>query len=194
MFWSDERITSWEKAIFPDGIYVDHAYNLMCLSPSAHRYHSKGYFALKPIYLADDKKKLTLEFHWLSKGRGDHVRLTQKPCVESSRGGPVNSRLIDHDSVQLIQSGHRITMTTNDPVENPLPKWEIMEMQWFLNRIVAISGAAGVDSDYTEDDEDDLDQHFTLTGSYSDLEDAKFETGPFSLSTCPSPLTLSSRA
>ena len=35
----------------------------------------------------------------------------------------------------------------------PLPNWDILEMQWFLQRAAAMSGVADIDNDENEDDE-----------------------------------------
>ena len=42
-----------------------------------------------------------------------------------------------------IESGEIFELTTNNPETHPLPSWELLEMQWFLQRVVAMSGAAG---------------------------------------------------
>ena len=69
MFWSDDRVYAWWKAIFENpynsGVGVDACYNLICLNPHVHRCWNKGYFAFKPIELSDDRKRLNLQFVWL---------------------------------------------------------------------------------------------------------------------------------
>jgi hypothetical protein len=132
--------------MFPQGTFVEVCNNLMCLSPSAHRYHGKGYFALKPVLLSEDQKCLTVKFFWLRKGsRPSQVNLCDAPSVEGRDQGPGRARLGNHETTDLIRSGDEIRLETEDPENLPLPSWELLEMQWFLNRVVAISGAADVE-------------------------------------------------
>jgi hypothetical protein len=51
-FWPKARIEVWDKAILYQGTFAEVCYNLLYLSPSAHRYHGKGYFALKPVSMS----------------------------------------------------------------------------------------------------------------------------------------------
>jgi len=54
-----------------------------------------------------------------------------------------------------IKSGDTFALTTFNPITHPLPSFELLEMQWHLNRIVSMSGAA----DIYDDDDDDDDHH-----------------------------------
>ena len=67
-FWSESKVDSWFKTLFPNSDYRDACHNLLCLSASAHRYFESAYFALKPISISDDEKELVVQFFWLSKG------------------------------------------------------------------------------------------------------------------------------
>lgn len=60
------------------------------------------------------------------------------------RSGPRNSKLWDCDTDAPIYSGHLITLTTEDPEKMPLPYFELLHMQWTVNRVAAIAGAADV--------------------------------------------------
>jgi len=51
-------------------------------------------------------------------------------------------RIEDDGSTPRIRSGEILTLTTKDPDELPLPSVELLEMQWFLQRLVGMSGAA----------------------------------------------------
>lgn len=129
---------------------------MMCLSPSAHRYHRKGYFALKPISLSEDQKCLTVKFFWLRKdSRPSYVNLCDTPSVKGHDQDPGYARLFNHETTDLIRSGDKIHLETEDPENLPLPSWELLEMQWFLNRAVEISGAVDAQNDYSDDDHDD---------------------------------------
>ena len=145
---------AWHEAIFPKGRYIEVCYNLMCLSRNAHRYRGKGYYALKPISLSPDKKCLTVKFFWLRKGPcASFVNLCDTPSLEGRDQGPCYARLWNHETTDLIQSGTELRFETEDPENLPLPKYELLEMQWFLNRVVAMSGAADIEDDYDNDDD-----------------------------------------
>ena len=49
-------------------------------------------------------------------------------------------------------TGDIITMTTHDSIPHPLPDTWILEMQWLLNCVTALSGAADHDPDDDDDD------------------------------------------
>lgn len=173
LFWSKDRVEAWYNAVFPDGQFIDVCDNLLCLSPSAHRYHAKGYFALKPIAISDDQKSLTVEFFWLQKGSHQKfVNICDIPAIASYNQGPRYARLINHETTALIRSGGKILIETEDPTNYPLPNWHLLEMQWFLNRVVAISGAADM-----EDDDDDDDDELMQENDFYMLSDSESELG-----------------
>jgi hypothetical protein len=66
-------VQEWQNAIFsnqnnPDK-GVETCCNLICLSPDAHEYWRKSYFALQPIELSADKKRLDVKLHWVPRRR-----------------------------------------------------------------------------------------------------------------------------
>ena len=44
-----------------------------------------------------------------------------------------------------IQSGDLFELQTDDPIKKPLPSFELLELQWFLQRIQGMAGAVDVD-------------------------------------------------
>lgn len=71
--------------------------------------------------------------------------MCDRPSLPSDlRSGPCNSKLWDYDTDAPIYSSHLITLTTEDPETMPLPSFELLHMQWTLNRVAAIAGAANV--------------------------------------------------
>ena len=63
---------------------------------------------------------------------------------------PVDCKLFNCLTEKKICSGDVITIRTEDPINHPLPSWDLLDMQWVLHSLVALSGAA-------EASEDDLD-------------------------------------
>ena len=59
-------------------------------------------------------------------------------------------------TLRNVESGQIFKLTTENLETHPLPSWELLEMQWFLQRVVAMSGAAGWPrSDFQDDDDTD---------------------------------------
>jgi hypothetical protein len=55
---------------------------------------------------------------------------------------------------RIIRSEKKISLITDDPVTRPLPHPALLEMQWILHRVTAMSGAAGIYDDFDNDDDD----------------------------------------
>ncbi|KAL5357082.1 hypothetical protein BJX96DRAFT_172203 [Aspergillus floccosus] len=159
VFWSAETIAKWRKHIFgPDGSEV--TVNLLCLSQTVHGLWGKGRFALEPVELSEDKTSLTTRFWWLPLRTYSRKKLclSVAPFLPSDLdAGPFNVKLWDCVTEERIRSGHLLTMTTADPESMPLPAFGLLQMQWSLNRVAAMSGAADVsEEDFEEDFEDDF--------------------------------------
>ena len=120
---------------------------------------TKGLFALKPLEFSWDRKELTVQFFWQVPGNydiGSRIDLLTEPT--SSEGlkivaGHFLCRLKNDGSTRAIRSGETFTFTTRDPKTLPLPSLELLEMQWFLQRLVGMCGAAGWP--ILEDNDDD---------------------------------------
>jgi len=144
VFWSQERVNAWYNAVFSSGTEV--VSNLMCLAPSVHKYHERAYFALEPREISDDKKRLTLKFHWLP-----HYKHSKQVSLDQ---GPNRVKLLNIKTNRIICSGDEIFLETSDPDRLPLPDWRILDMQWILQQVAAMSGAAELHDDFYEDDDD----------------------------------------
>jgi len=155
-FWSKERVDAWYNAILSKGTEACH--NLMCLAPSAHKYWEKAHFALKPIRLSDDNKRLDVQFFWLVKGNHTPVvSILQHPSLSVDlRRGPNRTVLVNADTLRVICSGDEISLETSNAEQYPLPDVRLLEMQWFLHRVAAMSGAAEPRDDFGDDSDDDF--------------------------------------
>ncbi len=138
LFWSADRIQNWRNAIFPDqnnpNKGVETCYNLICLSPDAHAGWTRAYFALKPIKLSEDKKRLDMEFHWLPKYNRSEMDILTPPQSPEVSNGRSHTGLLHMVTRQELYSGTKISLTTDDPVTRPLPHFALLEMQWILHR------------------------------------------------------------
>lgn len=163
-FWSADRIKRWQSAIFENG--TETAKNLLCVCTHVHRLWETARFALRPV--KKTTTELELEFYWLPDALRKNVEPGNKPNIGHYIASPKNCILCDCYTHELIKSGCVIKMTTPDPEKLPLPSFEVLEIQWYLHRVAAISGAA----DFVEDSDDDNDD------DDDDLEDVRLVERP----------------
>lgn len=81
----------------------------------------------------------------------------------------------DCQSRSIIRSDDILTFTTPDPKKWPLASVQLLHMQWLLNRLVAITGAASV-----TDEELDSDDPMGLAHPISDGYEEEEEEGSIS--------------
>ncbi|PKY00388.1 hypothetical protein P168DRAFT_244274, partial [Aspergillus campestris IBT 28561] len=157
-FWNPQRVRKWEE-VLNSAQGTEICANMLSLSASVHRLWGMASFALKPPGYSTDQKTLRVRFFWLPKFVcSPQVSLEERPLFSNDlKGGQGNTKLFDCDSEKKIVSGDVITITTPDPKKYPLPSIELLGMQWALNRVLAISGAADVLDTALEDDDDDDD-------------------------------------
>ncbi|EUC44706.1 hypothetical protein COCMIDRAFT_97562 [Bipolaris oryzae ATCC 44560] len=172
MFWKREVVEGWRKKIFVDANHphrgTETIENMVSLSATLHRFHSAARFALRPIQLSDDKTQLELEFHWLvveERDRHDKVDIMDEPLSSAGRRsagrgyGPLDRIDPDDDKYRKpLESGTRFVMTTDDPEKRPLPDSGLLTLQWHLQRVLAMTGAAEwKEEEFGDDDDDDKD-------------------------------------
>lgn len=162
-FWSEERVRSWAQAVLgPAGTEIPQ--NLITLSPTLHKLWGLSRFALKPMELSSDMKTLRVQFFWLPRNTfmKDHKTLTvtdPPSWVNHDDASPLNCKLFNSRTEKKICSGDVITFETKNPITHPLPSWELLDMQWVLHRVVALSGAAEAsEEDLDFDDESSLEE------------------------------------
>jgi len=172
MFWPAEKVARVKAKIFKDHRTTElrgteTVANMITLCSTLHRYHTYGLFALRPVRETNDGTQLEVEFHWLPpQERAKDTRMNLMDVPPSSHGltgtGAPGQYFIRYDDGPLnptpLQSGTRFTMTTDDPVKKPLPDAELLELQWFMQRILTLSGAAGwKEEDFDHDTDASVD-------------------------------------
>ncbi|QMW42050.1 hypothetical protein G4B11_005374 [Aspergillus flavus] len=158
-FWTSEKIDSWKAEVLgPQG--TEHCANLMCFSNIAHKLWEKARFALYPLQLSDDKKTLTVKFFWLPTMkylRSQSITRLPSPIapdlISSTKDGIPFAKLFKLVTEEKIRSGDILTFYTTDPVKLPLPSVKLLQLQWTLHRVLAMSGAADAS-------DEDLDPDF----------------------------------
>ncbi|PGG97715.1 hypothetical protein AJ80_09650 [Polytolypa hystricis UAMH7299] len=102
-------------------------------------------FALQPISLSADRKTLTIRLYWepgSPHGRFDPVDILKSAGSSRDLDQADGNRLPTDgggnasSAAQLIKSGYTFVFQTTDPNTHPLPSFELLEMQWYLQRIV----------------------------------------------------------
>jgi hypothetical protein len=158
MFWSARRVQEWRNEIHRDpqnpGTGTEGCFNLLCLAPSAHDWWNRGLFALRPVDRSEDGTRLTFQFFWqpqYSHTRKSNVDLLMEPLLSRGLTRVNNYRLVHSEDredglVPPIRSGDMFTLTTDDPDKKPLPSFRLLELQWILQRITAMSGDDGESS------------------------------------------------
>ena len=144
LFWPKDQVDRWEARLTGTN-GTELCENLLCLSPDAHRLWGACYFALQLLHLRDDGKELITRFYWLPEFTPRNVQVQNKPSIPLHPPSELFNliKIEDTDgSSHKINSGELVIFRTKDPENLPLPSWDILQMQWILHRICALSGAA----------------------------------------------------
>ncbi|KAI9038072.1 uncharacterized protein KD926_011310 [Aspergillus affinis] len=159
-FWSPAHIAAWEKELLgPKGTEV--CPNLMTLVNMAHKLWEHARFALRPLSITEDKKSLKVQFYWLPRLDYSHSRsMTRIPHpfpedLSSSESKDRTLAKLYHMETDLqVKSKDILTFRTANPITHPLPSFNLLEMQWVLHRVLALSGAADVPYEDLDPDSD----------------------------------------
>jgi hypothetical protein len=77
---------------------------------------------------------------------------------------------------RMLRSGERFTLTTDDPIARPLPDAGLLELQWHIQRVVALSGAVGWKELEGDDEGEDGDDEGTDMSVQDSIEQWLEET------------------
>ncbi|KAN0070975.1 hypothetical protein V8E54_011140 [Elaphomyces granulatus] len=152
VFWSAGRVQEWRDEIHRDpqnpGTGTEGCFNLLCLAQHAHDWWNRGIFALKPVDRSEDRTTLTCQFFW--QPQYSHTR---KSNVDLLMAAIMNHSEYREDGLaEPIRSGDMFTLTTDDPDKKPLPSFKLLELQWILQKITAMSGDDGESSSDSSSD------------------------------------------
>ncbi|KAK2740463.1 hypothetical protein FQN57_006090 [Myotisia sp. PD_48] len=165
MFWSakDQRM---ERCRLRRGRHGDPAEPGLLKSSGGSTARDRK-FALKyvPNSLSSDETSMELGFHWLncrpSAGQITMAEAARQPSLAihqlwtdglyNYENGPVHG--------SNYHSGQVTRLTTSDPKSMPLPYPSIIDLQWHLNRVAALSGAdpEDLDDDWDQDERELLE-------------------------------------
>jgi HNH endonuclease len=172
-FWPEEKVAAWQAELFPEGINkigLERVSNLITLCPNAHTIWDRGAFALKPISVSNDNTTLKLQFFWQKRQQDTQGTMSLLTIPFSTEHLDQNEGAYDHGNTLLfnlhtrkpITSGEFFELQTDDPDTIPLPSFKLLEMQWFLQRIAGMAGAAGLDNSDWEEDSDEENSNLGL--------------------------------
>lgn len=133
-FWPAEKIDSWKKALNSNT-----SRQRISMSTQAYKLWKDACFALQPVHRSEDGTSLTVRFWWMPPPyKDDWVDPATMPWSNGIESAPGCREL--HSIQGKMYFGQEITLQTEDPVNSPLPSWELFEMQWIFHRIAALSG------------------------------------------------------
>lgn len=154
-FWGEAKMMAWSELFSREEI-TESPKNLICLNRQLHFWFDHAKFALKP--LRQTENEVVVQWHWLKDARlkpkdritGDDF-LTQAGLTDQNWG----KGLAHRKSGMPVRTGQIFHIRADDPEH--LPSFELLELQWNLLRVAAISGAADVSKDYwwSDDSEDE---------------------------------------
>ncbi|KAJ5451459.1 hypothetical protein N7491_000641 [Penicillium cf. griseofulvum] len=182
MFWGQSTTQRWRRAVFNNPIQpqspVNDCSNLICLRRDIRSAWTSGLFALRPAWISEDMTEMEIEFFWQPRpdhGLYDAVDLAKLP--QSTKNVSTVDKLVlsvgvrGDPSYRDIESGHRFRMTTDDPIERPLPNFDLLDMQWQFNRLISLSAAATLYDDDEEDDNASVTTQSNQDSNSADEED-----------------------
>jgi len=158
-----QTVQEWRDEIHRDpqnpGAGTEGCFNLLFLNPNAHDWWNRGLFALKPLDRSEDRTTLTCQFFWqpqYSHTWKSNVDLLMGPLLSRGLTRVDNYQLVHSEYKdglpQPIRSGDMFTLTTDDPDKKPLPSFKLLELQWILQKITAMSGDDGESSSDSSSD------------------------------------------
>lgn len=162
-FWPQKQVEQWHNLLGTlQG--TERLVNTISMNVLVHKAWGAALFALKHLNTSEDKFSMKLQFYWLrpaSKANLTVEEFLKKPSLPSDEQcGEGSLYLYNVRAHQPIKSGDIITLSTLSPLTKPLPSEGLINLQWNLHRIAALSAAA-IDHELEmmgDDDDDDYDE------------------------------------
>ncbi|KAG2414261.1 hypothetical protein HFD88_003452 [Aspergillus terreus] len=173
LFWHEERVRNWAWEVNAPRSCA----NRMCMASHVHDAWKQARFALKPTSFGVGRD-VSVTFYWLNcKTPPSKVDLLERPTLTGTRvdEGTDSLKFWENVDDEKICSGGEFDILTSDPDRHPLPSWGLLEMQWFLQRIVAFSGLAHPleEDESADEEEEDYDTPTEGSSDIAEEEDAE---------------------
>ncbi|KAL6863685.1 hypothetical protein J3F83DRAFT_767287 [Trichoderma novae-zelandiae] len=143
-FWGERIRDRWASQV-ADPRITESARNFLSMSRQLHFWWDNAAFALKP--LSETATEIVVEWHWLQEScltprklippDADYAKYVCRHVCDSWGS-------MKHAFGKTLQTGQAFTIRVEDPGQ--LPSFELLELQWDLLRVAAISGAANFDA------------------------------------------------
>ncbi|CAK7565231.1 MAG: hypothetical protein SEPTF4163_003143 [Sporothrix epigloea] len=173
-FWGKEKADAWSRQYCAASV-TESAKNLLCLNSQLHFWWGMCRLALRPIRTLDPCA-IKLQLHWLRRSRtrptaplsgtSDDIRLLCGGEDDLETWGP---QPVAHRKSGLpLRTGQIFTIRAENPED--LPSFELLDMQWNLLRVAAMSGAAEAEDvpPEEEDEDDEYGEHYVLSNVYDE--------------------------
>jgi hypothetical protein len=163
--WHKETLIPWTAALYVSQGQQESA-GMVTISSDFDKLWFEGRFGLEPLKLTHGGKHLEARFFWLPKAEyNPSVPLMTRPSLAG-----------DIDCYRLgrqfgIKSGEVVVFKTDNPMIDPLPSWDLLHLQWTLNRVLAASGVI----DLVEKDIGDDSSSESLVESFKSFEETNEE-------------------
>ncbi|KAI4149166.1 MAG: hypothetical protein LQ340_004762 [Diploschistes diacapsis] len=169
--YASEQLQQWVQKLSPEGEVIDRASNMLTLNPILHRLWGKALIGFEPLERIPNG--ITMRFWWLQRTgmrlSDRNIDITADPATlfhQSNEPGHIS--MVDFGTCRPICSGDVITVTAQEPAD--VPDFEILQLQWDLLRMTALTGAAeDAEDDEDDDDDDDDDEDRGLTPVLRDI-------------------------
>lgn len=179
IFFTEDRVSAWHDDLVSN--WTESVWNIITLREDVHAFWTCGAFALEPLppegeaEIGQDLHQMKARFHWLryrqvNKRADEELPISARPelqCEVHLDRGMCNYSLCDvRDRSGCIKTGKIITFTSADPERLELPSRRLLQMQFLLNQVAAMSAIVNSDLEDLEEDPaslgseepDDLDE------------------------------------
>ena len=130
--------------------------NMITLSPEIHTLWGMGRFILEPVDEPMNPYKQNLRLQWVPPRRssGNIPLLTDPKSLDETEAKLTLPR--NHITGTKVDSGSIISVTTEDPLQYPLPDRDLLRLQCNLIRVMRMAGRAGGDLLETYDSDSEV--------------------------------------
>lgn len=149
MFWTSARGARLQALITDNAHILDTAKNMICLTPTLHSWWANAYFALEPYEQLPNGVRIRLR--WLKKTAFVPWQAMPEPRTDprdylnwpGEQEGILG--IVDFESGHPLIDGSLFDLVSDD-VDTQV-SWDLIEIQWDLLRMAALSGAGEVADD-----------------------------------------------
>ena len=120
---------------------------MITFSPDAHSSWALGMFTLEPLGAEANPYGLRAKFQWtpVKSKNSEELGIAADPTSIELIPLTTVTRLVNLETLLPITDGHVVTFTTNDPINAPVPHWDLLMLQCLLIRVLRMAAREGED-------------------------------------------------